>query len=101
MPAITHRHAIEVAITLRRRSRLLWLACAVLSILSFRVLPAESPVVQVIVSLTNTLGPLEIDRFALGQGGLSEEPMWDNRIAEIRALQPKVIRLFVQEYFDL
>jgi len=55
----------------------------------------------VIVSLTNTLGPLEIDRFALGQGGLSEEPMWDNRMAEIRALQPKVIRLFVQEYFDL
>ena len=27
--------------------------------------------------------------------------MWDNRIAEIRALAPKIIRLFVQEYFQL
>ena len=36
---------------------------------------------------------------ALGQGGLSDEPMWDDRIAEIRALNPKVIRLFIQEYF--
>ncbi len=42
------------------------------------------------------LGPLEIDRMALGQGGLSEEPMWDGRIAEIRALAPRAIRLFMQ-----
>ena len=38
---------------------------------------------------------------ALGQGGLSAEPMWDSRIAEIRALRPSMIRLFIQEYFDL
>jgi xylan 1,4-beta-xylosidase len=47
------------------------------------------------------LGPLEIDRISLGQGGLSEDPMFDGRIAEIRALHPRLIRLFVQEYFDL
>jgi len=47
------------------------------------------------------LGPMEIGRFALGQGGLSEDPMWENRAAEIRALHPRLIRLFVQEYFDL
>jgi len=46
-------------------------------------------------------GPLEIDRFSLGQGGLSEEPMWEDRVAEIRALRPTLIRLFIQEYFDL
>ena len=40
-------------------------------------------------------------RMALGQGGLSEEPMWENRAAEIRALRPKLVRLFIQEYFDL
>jgi hypothetical protein len=44
------------------------------------------------------LGPLEIDRFALGQGGLSEEPTWADRAAEIRALKPRSIRLFIQEY---
>jgi hypothetical protein len=38
---------------------------------------------------------------ALGQGGLSDEPMWADRVPEIRALRPKIVRLFVQEYFDL
>jgi hypothetical protein len=46
-------------------------------------------------------GPLQIDRFALGQGGLSDEPMWDDRVAEIRALRPALVRLFIQEYFNL
>ena len=55
--------------------------------------------VQVVFS--ERLGPLNIDRMALGQGGLSDEPMWDNRATEIRALHPRVIRLFIQEYFDL
>jgi len=62
---------------------------------------AQPEPVSLSVSLGERLGPLHIDRFALGQGGLSEDPMWDNRIAEIRALRPKVIRLFIQEYFDL
>jgi hypothetical protein len=61
----------------------------------------EARTASVKVSYTERLGPLEIDRMALGQGGLSEEPMWDSRVAEIRALRPKVIRLFIQEYFDL
>jgi hypothetical protein len=62
---------------------------------------AEEQKVQVTVSLAERLGPMDIDRMALGQGGLSPEPMWDNRIAEIRALRPRLIRLFIQEYFDL
>lgn len=53
------------------------------------------------LSFENSLGPLNIDHIALGQGGLSEYPMWDDRVAEIRALHPRIIRLFVQEYFDL
>jgi hypothetical protein len=48
-----------------------------------------------------SLGPIEMDHVSLGQGGLSEDPIWDNRIAEIRALHPRLIRLFVQEYFDV
>ncbi len=62
---------------------------------------AQDEPVPVKVFLNEQLGPMEIDRFALGQGGLSEEPMWDNRVAEIRAIRPRIIRLFIQEYFDL
>ena len=53
------------------------------------------------LSFDRRLGPMEIDRIALGQGGLSEQPMWEDRAAEIRALRPRIIRLFIQEYFDL
>jgi hypothetical protein len=42
-----------------------------------------------------------MNQMALGQGGLSDKVMWDDRVAEIRALNPAVIRLFVQEYFNL
>ncbi len=52
------------------------------------------------LSFNRSLGPAGMDRFALGQGGLSAEPMWEERAKEIRALQPALIRLFVQEYFD-
>jgi xylan 1,4-beta-xylosidase len=62
---------------------------------------AQEQTATVRVELNQRLGPMEIDRFALGQGGLSEEPMWEDRAAEIRALRPRVIRLFIQEYFDL
>ena len=62
---------------------------------------AELPSSQVRVMFTDRLGPLEIDKMALGQGGTSPEATWADRIAEIRALRPRVIRLFIQEYFDL
>ena len=45
--------------------------------------------------------PLEIDRFALGQGGLSDDSIWGDRVPEVRALHPRLIRLFVQEYFSV
>jgi hypothetical protein len=62
---------------------------------------AQNEPVRVTVSLNERLGPMKMDQFALGQGGLSEDPMWDSRIAEVRALGPRIIRLFIQEYFDL
>ena len=61
--------------------------------------PAQSAQVQ--ADFNQRLGPMNIDHMALGQGGLSDEPMWADRVAEIRALHPKLIRLFVQEYFGL
>lgn len=55
----------------------------------------------VVISTDQVTGPLDMGRMALGQGGLSEEPMWENRAAEIRALRPSIVRLFIQEYFNL
>ena len=46
-------------------------------------------------------GPLNIDHIALGQGGLSSDPIWADRMPEIAILHPRVIRLFLQEYFDV
>ncbi|MCL5279291.1 MAG: hypothetical protein M1376_05235 [Planctomycetes bacterium] len=77
------------------------LFAALAGLLCGAALPAQTETVAVQVSLEQRRGPLEMGRFALGQGGLSPEPMWDHRIAEVRALRPKVIRLFLQEYFDL
>jgi len=57
--------------------------------------------IEVTVGFNDPLGPMRIEQMALGQGGLSEQPMFDSRVAEIRALHPAVIRLFVQEYFNL
>lgn len=57
--------------------------------------------VAVRVDFSRRTGPMEIGKIALGQGGLADEPMWESRIAEVRALRPRLIRLFVQEYFDL
>src|ERR1017187_611825 len=62
---------------------------------------AQQRTATVTVSTNELTGPLDMSRMALGQGGLSEEPMWEERAAEIRALRPRLIRLFIQEYFDL
>lgn len=77
-----------------------WLA-AVAALVTAPLALAQTPSAHVTVSLGERSGPIELDRIALGQGGLSEEPMWDNRAAEIRALHPRLVRLFIQEYFDL
>jgi len=74
---------------------------ALIVMLMASVASAENDPARISVSLNERLGPMAINQFALGQGGLSVEPMWDSRIAEIGALRPKIIRLFVQEYFDL
>jgi len=62
---------------------------------------AQDRTATVNVSFTQKTGTLDIQRIALGQGGLSQDPMWDSRMGEIRALRPRLIRLFIQEYFDL
>ena len=40
-------------------------------------------------------------RYGLGQGGFTDQPMLAPHVDDLRQLHPKVIRLFVQEYYDL
>jgi hypothetical protein len=76
--------------------RLLLLMVAVLT-----AAQAQPRSATVRVDFAQRSGTLDVQRIALGQGGLSWEPMWEDRMAEIRALRPRLIRLFLQEYFDL
>jgi xylan 1,4-beta-xylosidase len=73
------------------------------SLLLPSVMPAfpQGNSTRIAIDIQKELGPMEIDRFALGQGGLSDAPIWEDRIPEIRSLRPRLIRLFIQEYFDL
>ena len=57
--------------------------------------------VTLTIDLAKKGAALGIDHFALGQGGLSDDSIWGDRIPEVRALHPRLIRLFIQEYFDL
>jgi xylan 1,4-beta-xylosidase len=77
----------------------LLLSAACLALLLRPAAGAETA--QVTVVFATNLGPLKIEQMALGQGGLSSDPMWADRISEIRALQPAIIRIFIQEYFNL
>jgi hypothetical protein len=53
------------------------------------------------VDFNNKLGPMNIDRFSLGQGGFSSALSFDNRTAEISLLKPRMIRMFLQPFFDV
>jgi xylan 1,4-beta-xylosidase len=77
------------------------LSAAWLSLLLSLVANVLAQNAQVTVSFATNLGPLQINQMALGQGGLSSQPMWGDRIPEIRALNPAIVRIFIQEYFDL
>lgn len=70
-----------------------------LILLGFEAEGAE--LARIEIDFARQLGPMKMNQMALGQGGLSSDVMFGDRIGELRALRPKVIRLFIQEYFDL
>ena len=59
-------------------------------------LPSFAQNVRVDIDLSKPGKPLEVSRFALGQGGLSDDSIWGNRIPEVRALRPRLVRLFIR-----
>lgn len=55
----------------------------------------------VTVEAGNAQGPLEWWRAALGHGGISPDPLPERVVQGIAACKPRLIRIFIQEFFDL
>jgi hypothetical protein len=79
----------------------LWFPGLALALIAAAPVAAQTREATLTLDFSKNLGPALMNHISLGQGGLSPDPMWDSRIAEIRALHPRLIRLFVQEYFDV
>ena len=62
--------------------------------------PAVGPT-DLVVDTSRPSGPIDLTRYALGQGGLSDQPMISDRVDQIAQLHPQTIHVFLQEYFDL
>jgi hypothetical protein len=57
------------------------------------------PRVEVTVDAAEAQGPLELWRGALGHGGINFLPLPDRVVEGVRRLQPRLIRVFLQEHF--
>jgi len=62
---------------------------------------AESASINLVVNTSQTSGPIDFTRYALGQGGWTDQPMINDRIDQIAQLHPQTLHYFLQEYFDL
>ncbi|MFH1068436.1 MAG: hypothetical protein V1794_02340 [Candidatus Glassbacteria bacterium] len=76
------------------------LAAAALGALMLSGAVLAAPV-ELVIDSAHPAGGIDLTRYALGQGGLSHEPMFAEHLDQVARLQPQTIRLFVQEYFDL
>jgi len=63
--------------------------------------PPSRPPLTATVDASSVGAPLALERYGLGQGGLSDQPMFASHEEALRWLSPRVIRLFVQEFFNL
>jgi xylan 1,4-beta-xylosidase len=63
--------------------------------------PARSSPNVITVDTEAQTGAIDLSCYSLGQGGLSDAGMLDRHIEQIKALHPQMIRLFVQEYYDI
>src|SRR5882762_3208893 len=57
--------------------------------------------VELVVDASKPKGEIDLTRYALGQGGLSDKPMFEAHVEQVAQLHPQTIRIFVQEFFDL
>ncbi len=61
----------------------------------------QAGTVELVIDPSKPVGKIDLTPFALGQGGLSDKPMFDAHVEQIAQLHPKTIRIFVQEFFAL
>lgn len=61
----------------------------------------NAPVSTVTADAAAVQEPLETWRLALGHGGINSYPLPDRVVDGVRALQPRLIRVFLQEFFDI
>ncbi len=59
------------------------------------------PVTRVSVNAASAEGPLELWRHALGHGGVNSLPLPDRVVEGVRLLRPRLIRVFLQEFFAI
>ena len=53
------------------------------------------------IDTVHSPAPIDLTRYALGQGGVSDQPMITDRIDQIAQLHPETIHVFLQEYFNI
>src|SRR5712692_4745238 len=62
---------------------------------------AALPRSTVSIDAAATRGPLEAWRHALGHGGINAVPLPERVVEGVRKLEPRLIRIFMQEFFDI
>jgi hypothetical protein len=59
------------------------------------------PTAQIKLDARGVTGPLETWRHSLGHGGINWRPLPENVVEGVRQLRPRLIRIFIQEFFDV
>lgn len=59
------------------------------------------PRVKVHVDAGSSQGTLEMWRHSIGQGGVNSQPLSSRVIAGFNKFKPRLVRIFLQEYFDI
>lgn len=59
------------------------------------------PRATVVINATAAVGLLEAWRHALGHGGINAVPLPDRVVEGVRKLEPRLIRIFIQEFFQV
>lgn len=94
----------RLAARLNRLPVMVLLVC-LMPVLSGMVPEAEAAAppsdVTLVVDTSHSLGKIDLTRYALGQGGLSDKPMIGGVVDQIANLHPQTIRLFVQSYYRI
>ena len=81
-----------------------WLAMVTASMTGYSAAGHSATLNQptgIVVDTAHSSETIDLTRYALGQGGLSAQPMITDRIEQIKQLHPQTIHVFLQEYFNI